>query len=82
MGVGVWVGVGFGRSGADFDLCFSLFCWENSLLSNTSSNTIEACNSGTQQQRRATSAVGSMRPSTTSTTASPQLDHSHRNRRA
>jgi hypothetical protein len=26
---------------------FSLFCWENSLLSNASSNTIEACNSGT-----------------------------------
>jgi len=30
-----------------FDLCFSLFCWENSsLVSNTSSNTMGACNSG------------------------------------
>ena len=57
--------------GCGFDLCFSLFCWENSLLSNASSNTIEACNSGTHQQRRATSAVGWMRPSTPSKTASP-----------
>ena len=38
-----WVG----RSAAGFNLSFSLYCWENSLLSNASSNTIEACNSGT-----------------------------------
>ena len=44
-GFGQWVGLG-GRV-RDFDLCFSLFYWENSLLSNASSNTIEACNSGT-----------------------------------
>ena len=50
---------------------FSLYCWENSLLSNASSNTIEACNSGTHQQRRANRAVGWMRPSTPSKTASP-----------
>ena len=62
-----------GRSGAGFDLCFSLFCWENSLSSNASSNTIEACNSGIQQQRRANRAVGSMRPSTPSKTAVAEL---------
>ena len=64
-----WVG----RSGAGFDLSFSLFCWENSLSSNTSSNTIEAWNSGIPQQRRATRAVGSMRPSTTFDTALTDL---------
>ena len=68
-GFGQWVGLG--GLAAGFDLCFSLYCWENSLLSNASSNTIETCNSGTHQQRRATRAVGWMRPSTPSTTASP-----------
>jgi hypothetical protein len=70
----VWGGlgwVGFGRSGAKFDLCFSLFYWENRLVSNTSSNTMGACNSGIPQQRRVTSAVAWMRPSTTSTQPSP-----------
>ena len=72
MGVEGFGAVGWlGRSRADFDLCFSLYCWENSLLSNASSNIIEACNSGTLQQRRANRAVGWMRPSTPSTTASP-----------
>ena len=40
MGVRGSVRGWLGRSGASFDLCFSLFCWENSLVSNTSSNTI------------------------------------------
>ena len=81
MGCGeVWRWVGLGGQLAGFDLCFSLFYWENSLLSNASSNTIEACNSGTLQQRRATRAVGWMRPSTTSTQPR-RVDHHHRNRR-
>ena len=62
-----WVG----RSASGFHPSFPLYCWENSLLSNASSNTIEACNSGTQQQRRANRAVGWMRPSTPSTQPSP-----------
>ena len=80
----VWRGLArgwLGRSGAGFDLCFSLFCWENSLVSNTSSNTIEACNSGTPQQRRANRAVGWMRPSTIFDTAVTELDQHHRDRR-
>ena len=63
VGLAVWLQV--------LDLCFSLYCWENSLSSNASSNTIEVCNSGSHQQRRANSARRPMRSSTTSTTTSP-----------
>ena len=35
---------------------FPLFCWENGLSSNASSNITEAWNSGTPQQLNATSA--------------------------
>jgi hypothetical protein len=47
---------------------FSLFCWENGLSSNTASNRIDACNSGTKQLVSAQSAHRWMCFSTNSTT--------------
>jgi hypothetical protein len=64
-------GVELGGSVQVLDLYFSLYYWENDLSSNTDSNTMEACNSGTPHQTIATSAVGWLRPSTASTPHSP-----------
>ena len=44
---GLGQGLGWAVSVPVLISSFPLYCWENSLLSNASSNTMEACNSGT-----------------------------------
>ena len=74
-------GLSLGGRGQVSIYSFSLYCWENSLFSNTSSNIMEACNSGTltattrEPRSRLDEALDTFDAAVT------ELDRNHRKRR-
>ena len=82
MGVeGFWSMGGLGLSGAGFLSLFSLILLENRLVIEQIFEYNRGMELGDPQQRRATSAVGWMWPSTTFEHSFTELDRHRRNRR-
>ena len=68
---GVWLVVWVGRQGADFDLCFSLFYWENRFVVERIFEYNRGMELGDPTATTPDRAVDWMRPSTPSMQLSP-----------